>query len=50
MRETFGDCDIIASHEDYSKIDDNVLKKVLGIDGIDNLIREYLIILILERI
>ena len=37
MRETFGDCDIIASHEDYSKIDDNVLKKVLGIDGIDEL-------------
>ncbi len=37
MRETFGDCDIIAAHEDYSRIDDKVLKKVSGLDGISEL-------------
>lgn len=37
MRETFGDCDIIAAHEDYSRIDDKVLKNVSGLDGISEL-------------
>lgn len=37
MRETFGDCDIIAAHEDYSRIDDKVLKKVSELDGISEL-------------
>lgn len=37
MRETFGDCDIIAAHEDYSRIDDKVLKNVSEIDGISEL-------------